>query len=235
MWEVTAHAYKKRRELLIYDSVQADIKFSKNGAYMMLTSDQSKFATIYDAFTLAEVSKVTFNAKDAYGNDVSYYSMITLSYDGSYVLATDYSKWYVFSSKGELVSTLDFKSHYTIYPFSKTEYLVLQYPEYPKTSLIAVDFIKNTERVLHKADQNLYNLYLSDDSSYFIIYDYSKHYYGSFKSNDQIQQLGDVSYNIYRVAFKGSKIAILYSFNYEYFVVVYQDGKLLWKDNVKTK
>ena len=235
MWEVTAHAYKKRKELFVYDSVQTSIQFSKNGAYMLLIDYNSKFAIIYDALNLTEVSKVNFIAKDTYGNDVSYFSMTTLSFDGSYVLTSDYNNWYIFSNKGELVKTSPFKGHYTIYPFSKTEYLVLQYPEYPNTSLIAFDFIKETERVVYKSTSYMSSIYISDDSTSFILSDYSKFYYWSLKSNEELKSFFESNYGVYKVAFKGSKIGILYSFNNEYFVAVYQDGKLLWKDNVKAK
>ena len=202
---------------------------------MLLIDYNSKFAIIYDALNLTEVSKVNFIAKDTYGNDVSYFSMTTLSFDGSYVLTSDYNNWYIFSNKGELVKTTPFKGHYTIYPFSKTEYLVLQYPEYPNTSLIAFDFIKETERVVYKSTTYLSSLYISDDSTSFILSGYTNFYCGSFKSNEEQELLIESNYNVYKVAFKGSKIGILYSFNNECFVAVYQNGKLLWKDNVKTK
>ena len=91
MWEVTSQAYKKKKELFIYDSIQTNIQFSKNGEYFMLNGTDPKIVYIYNARNLTEVSKVTLAAKDTYGNDISYFSMSNLSFDGSYILASDYT------------------------------------------------------------------------------------------------------------------------------------------------
>ena len=65
----------------------------------MLNGTDPKIVYIYNARNLTEVSKVTLAAKDTYGNEISYFSMSNLSFDGSYILASDYSNWYIFSNK----------------------------------------------------------------------------------------------------------------------------------------
>ena len=235
MWEITSHTYKKRKEIFIYDSIQANIQFSKNGAYFMLNSSDSKTIYIYDAHNLTEVSKVTLTAKDSYGNEISYFYIFNLSFDGSYILASDYSNWYIFTNKGEYVKTIQTRGQTSIYHYSKNEFLILQFPEYTNTNIVAVDFLKDTERILYKGTGYMYMFYLSDDWSYFVLSNYSNYYYGSFKTNEELKPFFETGIYVTKIAFKGSKIGVLYSFNSEYFVAVYQNGKLLRKDNFKIK
>ena len=163
MWEITAQTYKKRKEIFIYDSIQTSIQFSKNGAYFMLNNSDSKTVYIYDAHKLTEVSKATLTAKDASGNEVSNFYIFDISYDGSYILVSEYSNWYIFTNKGEYIKTISTRGQTSIYHYSKNEFLMLQFPEYTNTNIVAVDFLKDTDRILYKGTGYMYMFYLSDD------------------------------------------------------------------------
>ena len=163
------------------------------------------------------------------------YHLMDLIYWHQIIVIVSCSNWYIFSNKGEFIKSISARGQYTIYHFSKTEFLILQYPDYSNVNIVAIDFLKDTERTVFKGNGYMYGFFLSDDWSYFVLTNYSNYYYGSFKTNEELKPFFETGIYVTKIAFKGSKIGVLYSFNSEYFVAVYQNGKLLWKDNFKYK
>ena len=97
----------------------------------------------------------------------------------------------IFTMKGEMIKKISSRGEYQLYQYSKTEFLILKFPEYTSTHIIAIDFLKDTERIVFKSNKYLTTFYLSFDRSSFTLSNYSEYYYGSFKSNDEIKQLVD--------------------------------------------
>jgi len=114
--------------------------------------------------------------KDDSDNDITYFYDTRLSYDGSYLVAGDSMNRYIFDVHGKFLRRWDGKNLYTIYQFSKTEFVGAKNSDetYTKTHLVAIDFMTDKERVLYQFDSYISTIYLSPDSSGFCFDKYPK-------------------------------------------------------------
>ena len=234
LWEITNRGYRKINESYIFESINNTMEFSANGKYFVLSCNDSKTFIIYDAQNLSRINKFELKAKDTSGYDVTYFYSALLSKDGSYLLSGDGYQRYVFDKEGKFVKALSGRNMYTIFMYSPTEFVGIRpTSDYTKSDLVAVDFIKDSEKTVYNFDQYVSNFNLSPDNN-ILVYDYwPKVYIVNIKSNKKNELLSQYS-SVYKYAFKDNKIAIAYSPTYSNMTVaLYEDEKVLWKHNIK--
>jgi WD40 repeat protein len=122
MWEVRSSGYRKLKEQFLFEAIISSIEFSKDGKRMMISHSDNQTISIYDALELKRISTFKLEAKDEYGNALTYFYGSMLSYDGSYILAGDSYTRRIFDIDGKFIRNLSGRSMYTIYQYSKTEF-----------------------------------------------------------------------------------------------------------------
>lgn len=236
MWEIKNTSYRKIKETYFFETMSTSIEFSKDGKTMMLSQSDNKTMIVYDAINLNRLSKFEISAKDTYGNDVYFYYGTLLSYDGSYVIAGDSYTKYIFDRDGKFLNTCSGRSMYTVFMYSKTEFVGTKYADdnYSKTNLVAVDFIKDTETVLYQFDSYVSNFYANQDFSQIAVDTYPKLNVINLKGDKEKKEVISSYYSLYRVVFKKNKMGVIYSTNYtSMFVALFEDGKQKWKHQIK--
>ena len=234
MWEITNRGYRKINESYIFESINNTIEFSANGKYFILACSDSKTFMIYDAQNLSRINKLELKAKDTNDYDVTYFYSAMLSKDGSYIISGDGYQRYIFDREGKFLKRVSGRNMYTIFMYSATEFVGMRpTTDYTKSDLVAVDFIKDSEKTVYNFDQYVSNFNISPDLN-ILVYDYwPKVYIVNMKSNKKNELLSQYS-SVYRYAFKGSKVAIAYSPTYSNMTVaLFEDEKVLWKQNIK--
>ena len=168
------------------------------------------------------------------GNDYTYFYSFLLSLDGSYIITGDGYQRLIFDNKGNFIKWINGRNMYTVYMYTATEFIgTKNTDDYTKTNLIAVDFMNDTERIIYEFDSYVSYITLSPDKSSFIYEVWPKMYITNFKSKEKVE-INKENMSIYNHAFKDDKYAMMYSLNYStYHVALYQNGKLLWKQNFK--
>ena len=235
LWEYSSTGIRKLNETYIFENTYSSMEFSKDGKIFIFMLQDYKTCLVYDALTLNLISKWELKGQDSNGYDLTYFYNMYPSFDGSYLLSGDsYSRW-VFDNQGKFIKWFNGGNAYTMYMYSKNEYLSVKGDDsYTKTNLVSYDFINGTEKVIHSFDSYITPSYFSPDYSSYLYYDStSKYWLGSLKGNKEKIEIFKEYVSISRVAFKGDKLAIVTNVNYQYMnITLYEKDKALWKQSI---
>lgn len=118
--------------------------------------------------------------------------------------------------------------------YSNTEFAgTVATSDYSKTNLVAVDFLKDTEKIIYEFESYVSNPTISPDLNYLCYDAYPKVYMVNLKTKAKYELIKEYS-SVYRYAFKGDKVCIIYAPNYNQLnAALFQGEKQLWKITMK--
>lgn len=235
LWELTATGTRKMNEVYIFESVSYSMEFSTDGKIFVMMGNDYKTCYIYNALNLELISKWELKGQDGNGYDLTYFYTMYPSYDGSYLLSGDtYSRW-VFDNQGKFIKCFNASNVYTMYMYSKNEYLGIKPNEsYTKTNLVAFDFINGIEKQFYEFDSYVGSVNLSPEFNAFTYDQYPKYMYCNMKGNKEKFEVFKEYTTVNKVVFKGDKLGIVNSINYTITnISLYHGDKVLWKHTLK--
>lgn len=237
MWEVKSGGYRKLNETFLFEAINTTFEFSHDGKFLLLSLTDSRTFITYDALTLTRLKKFELKAQDVNGYDVTYFYGAQLSKDGKYILSGDSYNKYVFDNEGKFLNRCNGRSMYTTYMYSNTEFAGVKNADdtYTKTHLVAIDFLKDTERELFLFDSYVSYVNFNRELTAFTFEAYPKIKYRDLRDkNSEAKEIVPNYYSVYKYAFKDNKVAILYSINYNNLLLaVFEDGVQKWKHTIK--
>lgn len=120
--------------------------------------------------------------------------------------------------------------------FSKTEFAGIKNIDdtYTKTHLCAIDFLKDTVREIYAFDSYISYVNFNNDFTAFTFEQYPKLFYVNLKGDKDKKEIIPNYYSLYKYAFKGNKVFIVYSPSYNImYGALFEDGILKWKHTLK--
>lgn len=166
-WEVTSTGYRKVNEAYLTKDYANSIIFSGDGKFFLMWLNDNRTHWIFNSGTLECTMSKELTGKDSNNNDITYFYDSKLSHDGSYIIGGDSYNRMVFDNKGEFVKRIDGRNMYTIYMYSKTEFVGTKNADeaYTKTNLVAIDFLKDTETVLYQFDSYISTFHINPEAT----------------------------------------------------------------------
>jgi len=202
----------------------------------MVTYNDSQTIAIYYTETMELFSKIKLEAKDENEQPITYFYGTLLSYDGSYIIAGDSYIRRIFDNKGKFIKNIKGRDLYTIFQYSKTQFVGFKNSDdtYTKSCLMAIDFINDTESIVHQFDSYISSGTFSDDMNNLMYEQYPKIIHINLKNKSEPKEVVKEYYSVYKYCFKGDKIAIVYRTNYyNLWVALMEDGVTKWKHKIE--
>ncbi|CAI2381450.1 unnamed protein product [Moneuplotes crassus] len=233
LWEIEIYGYRKIKEIFLFEQVSNQISVSDNGKFLLLWLSDNRTHMIYNAETLELVSKKELTAKTDDGGEVTYFYDSKLSFDGSYLIGGDSYSRYIFDQNLNFVRKVDGRNMYSIWQYSKTQFLGCKNADdtYTKTNLVAIDILTDKEEVIYNFESYISMIYLNQDKTGFCYDKYPKIYYVDLKNKgNECKEIIKEYYSMNAITFSKDYIGVLYMPNWKnMWCAVYKDGKLVWK------
>ena len=235
MWEVTPKGFRKLAEEYIFMPVNSYIDFSHDGRFILLSSTDGSKALIFNASTLDMISQYELVGRDLKDEEWSNFQSIKLSYDASYIIAGDSNLRFIFTINGEFVKWINGRNMYSIYMTSRNEFMGTKpTPDFSKTTLVALNFINDTERFVFDFNAFVTRIYLNEDFTAFTYEVYPKLFYVWLQNEMQKREILKEYTSWIGHAFKDDKFALIYNINFGNFIVwIYQNEQVIWRQTLK--
>ena len=186
---------------------------------------------LFDATTLDILSQNKLTGRDLKGEIWSSFSTMFLSYDGYYIIAGDPNQRFIFTNEGEFVKWINGRNMYTIYITSRDEFVGTKpTSDFTKTTLVAVNFMQDTERLVFEFGAFVTRIYLNDKFSAFTYEVYPKLYYVNLTNGGHKKEIIKDYTSCIGHAFKDNRFALIYNINFDnYEVWIYENEEIIWR------